>query len=125
MIIAIDFDGTCVAHDYPSVGKDIGAVPILKALIHKGHRLILHTMRDKETLEAAVKWFKDNNIPLLGVNNNPTQKRWTESPKIFAHMYIDDAALGVPLKLDEDGSITRPYVDWNRVKLALEERGIL
>jgi hypothetical protein len=25
-IIAVDFDGTCVTHEYPSIGKDIGAV---------------------------------------------------------------------------------------------------
>ena len=26
MIIAVDFDGTCVTHEYPNVGKNIGAV---------------------------------------------------------------------------------------------------
>ncbi len=25
MIIAIDFDGTCVTHMYPKIGRDIGA----------------------------------------------------------------------------------------------------
>ena len=39
MIIAIDFDGTCVYHDYPYVGKDIGAVPVLKELVAAGHKL--------------------------------------------------------------------------------------
>ena len=39
MIIAVDFDGTCVAHEFPKVGKDIGAAPILKKLVEKGHRL--------------------------------------------------------------------------------------
>jgi len=29
MIIAIDFDGTCVTHDYPAIGKDIGAIRVL------------------------------------------------------------------------------------------------
>ena len=28
--IAIDFDGTVVTHEYPKVGRDIGAVPVLK-----------------------------------------------------------------------------------------------
>ena len=32
MIIAIDFDGTCVTHDFPRVGSDIGAIPVLKNL---------------------------------------------------------------------------------------------
>lgn len=29
-IIGIDFDGTVVTHDFPKIGKDIGAVTILK-----------------------------------------------------------------------------------------------
>lgn len=29
-IIGIDFDGTVVTHDFPKIGKDIGAVPVLK-----------------------------------------------------------------------------------------------
>lgn len=45
MIIGIDFDGTCVTHEFPDVGKDIGATPVLKELTDKGHKLILFTMR--------------------------------------------------------------------------------
>ena len=33
MIIALDFDGTCVKHAYPKIGEDIGAVPVLKEMI--------------------------------------------------------------------------------------------
>jgi len=33
MEICIDFDGTCVTHEFPKVGKDIGAVPVLKKLV--------------------------------------------------------------------------------------------
>ena len=40
MIIALDFDGTCVTHEYPNVGKDIGAVDILRALVAKGHKIM-------------------------------------------------------------------------------------
>jgi hypothetical protein len=47
MDILIDFDGTCVAHEFPKVGKDIGAVPVLKALVENGHNLILFTMRSE------------------------------------------------------------------------------
>lgn len=32
MDIAIDFDGTCVTHEYPRVGNNIGAVPVLKKI---------------------------------------------------------------------------------------------
>ena len=44
--IAIDFDGTCVTHEYPNVGRDIGAAPVLRKLVENGHKLILWTMRD-------------------------------------------------------------------------------
>jgi len=35
MDIVIDFDGTCVTHDFPRVGKDIGAEPVLRKLYKK------------------------------------------------------------------------------------------
>ena len=124
MVIAIDFDGTCVTHEYPKVGKDIGAVPVLKKLREKGHLLILHTMRFEETERDAINWFITNDILLYGVNRNKTQWRWSKSPKIYANLYIDDAALGCPLKTDPELS-DRPFVDWEAVEKLLIERGIL
>ena len=44
MIIAVDFDGTCVTHDFPNVGKNIGAEIVLRKLSDKGHKIILYTM---------------------------------------------------------------------------------
>ena len=121
MYIAVDFDGTCVTHEYPRVGKDIGAVPVLKKLIDSGHHLILNTMRSGKELVDAVQWFADNDIPLYGANENPTQKEWTLSPKVYAHLYIDDAALGCPLKFDRAVS-SRPFVDWEVVDTYLGSR---
>ena len=124
MYIAIDFDGTCVTHDYPRIGKDINAIDVLKKLVVNGHKLILNTMRSGKELDEAVNWFKENNIELFGINGNPTQKRWTDSPKVYAHMYIDDAALGCPLKLDLSLS-NRPFVDWEVVSCLLKDNEIL
>lgn len=124
MNIGIDFDGTCVTHEYPRIGKDINAVPILSALVEMGHNLILITMRSGKELKEAVKWFKKNNIDLYGINSNPTQHKWTTSPKIYAHLYIDDAGLGVPLIYNPEYS-GRPYVDWDAVYKLLKEKGIL
>lgn len=128
MIIAVDFDGTCVTHEFPKIGHDIGAIPVLKELAEMGHQLILFTMRSDsykpakdptdrmryETyLTDAVNWFKENDIPLYGVQSNPSQKEWTTSPKCYAQIYIDDAALGCPLV---HGLHERPFVDWVKVR---------
>lgn len=132
MTIAIDFDGTCVTHEFPMIGKDINAVPVLNELTEKGHYLILFTMRSnviidgeqKNYLTESVKWLVDRKIPLYGIQSNPTQDEWTSSPKAYAQLYIDDAALGCPLIYDKTYS-DRPFVDWIRVREMLVERGIL
>lgn len=128
MVIAIDFDGTCVTHEFPQVGKDIGAAEVLRKLIRKGHRLVLFTMRcDTEQntyLKDAVRWFKHNGIPLWGIQSNPTQRTWTCSPKAYAELYIDDAALGAPLRTELTFS-KRPFVDWIAVEAFLIQKGIL
>jgi hypothetical protein len=128
MVIAIDFDGTCVTHDFPYVGKDIGSQEVLKKLVEAGNDLILWTMRSDTSkgsfLKAAVKWFEANDIPLYGVQRNPTQDSWTSSPKCYAEIFIDDAALGCPLKFDSKLS-NRPFVDWTQVEYMLTEMGAL
>jgi len=45
LVLAIDFDGTCVTHDFPRIGSEIGAPPVLRALVSSGHKLVLFTMR--------------------------------------------------------------------------------
>ena len=120
MYIAVDFDGTCVTHDYPKVGKDIGAAPVLQALVERGHHIILNTMRCGQELEDAKMWFVKNHIELFGANRNPTQSRWTTSPKVYANLYIDDAGLGCPLKMDSNLS-DRPFVDWEVIERWLFE----
>ena len=124
MIIAVDFDGTCVEHEYPEVGMDVeGAVDVLKALRANGHRIILFTMRSGSKLDAATRWFKERKIELWGINENPEQKEWTSSPKVFADLYIDDSAVGCPIMF-VDGA-RRPMVNWAKVRTQLENDGLL
>jgi len=119
MNIGVDFDGTCVTHEFPKIGENIGAVPVLKKIIKSGHNIILNTMRsDICNLQEAIDWFASNGIKLYGINENPRQKSWTTSPKVYADLYIDDAAIGCPLLFDINIS-TRPYVDWVRIEKAL------
>lgn len=114
MVIALDFDGTVVTHEYPYIGEDIGAVPVLKELVVAGHQLILFTMRSGKLLDDALAWFERNGIELYAVNENPEQVSWTSSVKVHANMYIDDCALGCPIRF-EDG-VRRPFVDWKKVR---------
>lgn len=121
MIIAVDFDGTCVTHMYPNVGENIGAEHVLRALTEEGHEIVLNTMRSGQELRDAENWFKEYNVPLFGVNKTPGQNTWTTSPKVYANLYIDDAALGCPVK----SHWTRPFVDWEAVATMLVHKGIL
>lgn len=118
-IIGIDFDGTCVTHEYPRVGRSVGANAVLERIVREGGKLILWTMRSgnrpdgTDPLKDAVDWFKRQGIPLWAVNGNPQQHTWTSSPKAYCHLYIDDAALGCPLVKGKNGE--RDYVDWKKV----------
>ncbi len=122
--IGIDFDGTCVTHEYPKIGIDIGAQDVLQKLVTKGHKLILNTMRSDKELLFAQHWFQKNNIPLYGVGIDPDQRNWTNSMKCYAHCYIDDAALGTPLIFNPN-LCDRPFVDWILVEGLLITKGIL
>ena len=123
-VIAVDFDGTCVEHNYPAIGMDVeGAVEALRTLNKHGHRIILNTMRSGQRLEAAVRWFRDRKIELWAVNRNPEQEQWTTSPKVYADIYIDDSALGCPLIFLE--GVRRPVVNWSKVRQLLESDGMI
>ncbi len=122
-VIAVDFDGTVVTHEYPRVGRDIGAVPVLKRLVEAGHKIILFTMRDSKEMAQAVAWFKFHDIPLYGINDNPSQHIWTTSRKVYANMYIDDLALGTPLLHDNETGTE--YVDWESLEALLEETQLI
>lgn len=123
LIFAVDFDGTCVTHEYPKIGKEIGAAPVLKALTDKGHKIILNTMRSGDLLDEAVNWFIDHDIPLYGINKNPDQKSWTDSPKVYANFYIDDANLEIQL-VSLDGYSDRAFVNWVHILLELQTVGV-
>jgi len=140
-IFLIDFDGTCTANNFPHIGKEIGAVPVLKRLIDSGHKLILFTMRSDnknktnstdplipamngQFLTEAVNWFKKNDIPLYGIQTDPNQKTWTDSPKAFGDYIIDDTCLFAPLIYDETMS-SKPFIDWVKVEVRLEQLGLI
>jgi hypothetical protein len=129
LIIAIDFDGTIVEHRFPDIGREVpGAFRWMKDFQDAGAKLILFTMRsdlrndaagpegskaDADFLTDAVEFCRKGGIEFWGVNENPEQSSWTNSPKPYAHIYIDDAAFGCPLR--EAFQSSRPMVDWAAV----------
>lgn len=119
-IVAVDFDGTIVKHEYPEIGAPIpGALETLRELQAAGVKLVLWTMRSGDELAAAVAHCEANGVTFFGVNGNPEQGAWTTSPKAYAQIYIDDAALGCPLKREIGDE--RPWVDWEKVRRHLKK----
>lgn len=136
MIIAVDFDGTIVAHEFPDIGAESpGAFRWLKEWQAAGAKLILWTMRSdgrtgtgKENgpvLTDAVEFCRKHGVEFFAVNSNPQQASWTQSPKVYAHVYVDDAAYGCPLRPNPKMG-GRLMVDWDIVGpavLALIQHG--
>jgi len=97
MIIAVDFDGTIVDHEYPLIGKPkLFAFETLKALQEKGHQLILWTYRSGNELKQAVEYCRRNGIEFYAVNKNYPEEVYDDSMsrKIMADVYIDDRNVG-------------------------------
>ena len=114
MVIAVDFNGTCVTYAYPdATGEDIGAVPVLKRLLAEGHQLVLMTGIEregefelpivKERWDEMIKWIEDNGLTFVGINRNPHEKY--RSKKLTADIYIDDHCLGIPMKFEPENAI--------------------
>lgn len=121
--ILVDFDGTCTVHEYPRIGRDIGAVPVLKELVANGHRLIIFTMRDGKELQDAVDWYKKNEIPIFGIQTNPEQKSWTSSPKAYGQYIIDDICAFAPLIKERPQD--NPFIDWDLMREELIRVGLI
>ena len=99
MIIAVDFDGTIVTHDYPRIGKPIPfAIETLKKLQADGHQLILWSVREGELLQEAVDYCQQKGLEFYAVNANFPEEYMLStglrSRKIVADLYIDDRNLG-------------------------------
>lgn len=98
MLIAVDFDGTIVEHEYPKIGRERPfATQTLKKLVEDGHRLILWTIRHGETLQEALDWCTERGITFYAVNCDYEGQdvcSGERSPKVKCDMYIDDRNLG-------------------------------
>src|SRR5690606_15896388 len=110
-------------------------------LTDNGHLLITNTMRcdhdfipnsldpditniKGQFLTEAINWYKKHNIPLYGIQENPTQHSWTSSKKPYSVYDIDDINIGCPL-LDIPELSPRPFVDWIRISSILERKRLI
>jgi 2-hydroxy-3-keto-5-methylthiopentenyl-1-phosphate phosphatase len=100
MIIATDFDGTIVTHEYPKIGKEIPfAIETLKMLIKENHRIILWTVREGELLDEALEWCRERGVEFYAVNRDYPEEDVEHlakgfSRKIKADVFIDDRNIG-------------------------------
>jgi hypothetical protein len=99
MVIAIDFDGTIVEHEYPKIGREIPfAVETLKMLQKDHHKLILWSVREGKLLDEAVAWCKERGLEFYAVNRDypeetmDNNQHW--SRKLKVDMFIDDRNIG-------------------------------
>ncbi|MDY6206389.1 MAG: hypothetical protein SPI30_06560 [Prevotella sp.] len=99
MVIAVDFDGTIVEHQYPEIGKEIPfATDTIRMLIADRHKVILWSVREGKLLDEAVKWCKERGIEFYAINKDypeETQEGNSHySRKIKADIFIDDRNVG-------------------------------
>lgn len=124
MIIAVDFDGTIVEHEYPKIGKEkIFSTETLRQLINDGHRLILWTVREGELLDEAVEWCRQRGVEFYAVNKDFPEENISKneqfSRKIKADVWIDDLNVG---GLPDWGTIYRIITEKKTLQQVIEEK---
>ena len=114
VVIAVDFDGTLAQDDFPHVGVQIGAFPWLRRIKEEPDiYLVLWTCRTGTPLQEAVDFCVQMGVEFDSVNeHSPLGKEFVNpGRKIGADIYIDDKALGCPLR--QDSVTSKPYADWD------------
>lgn len=97
MVIAVDFDGTIVEHEYPKIGKEIPfAIDTLKRIQQEEqHTLILWTVREGDLLQEAIDFCAQRGLKFYAANKNyPEEDLSTAPKKLTADLFIDDRNLG-------------------------------
>ena len=96
-VIAVDFDGTLCDSKYPECGEPIlQTVEFIRDCKDLGATIILWTCREGDSLQTALDWCKDNDIPIDYANQNVPERieSWgNDCRKISADIYIDDRAV--------------------------------
>lgn len=111
-IIAVDFDGTVVPHDFPNIGDPLdGAIQTLKDLKAAGYTLIMWTCRESHYLVDAIHFCRAQGIEFRSINHNTNEDEWAGSRKIYADVYIDDKSVGGFIGWDKIRKVLLPEID--------------
>lgn len=95
LVLAIDFDGTCVKHEYPEIGAVVPNTKLVLDILQKrGHKLILWTCRWGEQLEDAKNVMDSLGIVFDAYNDDIEERKHVQSRKIWADIYYDDKTPG-------------------------------
>lgn len=96
MIIAVDFDGTIVEHEYPRIGAPIPfAIDTLLRLQKDEHVLLLWTVRTDALLQEAIDYCAKKGLTFYAANKNyPEEDPTKASRKLNADIFIDDRNIG-------------------------------
>lgn len=96
MVIAVDFDGTVVEHEYPKIGRAIPfAIETLLQLQKDGHTLLMWSVREGDLLQEAVDYCEKKGLKFYAANkNHPDEDRSRAARKLNADLFIDDRNLG-------------------------------
>ena len=90
-IVAIDFDGTVVNHEFPVIGQELpGALNTMRAMQKAGHKIIIWTCRCGKEIAEMVAWFTEKNFVPDAINSNIGLRDGYGVPKIYADFYFDD-----------------------------------
>lgn len=93
MIIAVDFDGTLVEHEYPDIGPiKPGAAEALRSFKKAGHKILIWTCRQGAEEQNVRLFLLQNNIPFDSINT-PVPGYDLATRKVYADLYIDDKGL--------------------------------
>ncbi|SHF39756.1 BT0820 family HAD-type phosphatase [Dysgonomonas macrotermitis] len=96
MIIAVDFDGTIVEHEYPKIGRPIPfAIETLLRMQKDGHVLLMWTVRSGPLLQEAIDYCAKKGLVFYAANKNYPEEDPIQAPrKLNAELYIDDRSIG-------------------------------
>jgi hypothetical protein len=99
MLIAIDFDGTIVEHQYPAIGPERPfAIETLKRLQAEHHKLILWSVREGKLLDDAIQWCRERGLEFYAVNRDYPEEQKAHNAsytrKLKVDLFIDDRNLG-------------------------------